>query len=274
MTELIWRSLDVEGVQTWYQDGGKHNGIPLIFIHGMACDSTFWRWQFPAFTDRYRVIAVDLPGHGRSARPHDRVYSMDFFARSVRKVVEREQLSMPVLIGHSMGFAVSRRYLLQYPGWARAVCSVDGFYFRRPLQARGYQIWSSIMRFLRFRGSAGDPVEQGRKFIEYTFYKQTPESVRQEVRTKTYQADPYVILSSWREMIRPANWAKCRFMLPALLLYCRAPHTLPDQQWYFGTCFPRMRYVEWDDAGHYPMLEQPARFNTELQRFLDDMNII
>ncbi len=81
MMEPVWRSLDVEGLETWYQVAGKEGGAPLIFIHGLGIDSTFWRHQLAAFAPEYRVAALDLPGHGRSAKPHDRVYSMDFFAR-------------------------------------------------------------------------------------------------------------------------------------------------------------------------------------------------
>ena len=153
MMEPVWRSLDVEGLETWYQVAGKEGGAPLIFIHGLGIDSTFWRHQLAAFAPEYRVAALDLPGHGRSAKPHDRVYSMDFFARAVHALVEREHLERPVLIGHSMGFPVLRRYLLLYPGWARAICNVDGFYFRRAVQAEAYEVWSAATSLLRWRFS-------------------------------------------------------------------------------------------------------------------------
>ena len=273
MMEPVWRSLDVEGLETWYQVAGKEGGAPLIFIHGLGIDSTFWRRQLAAFAPEYRVAALDLPGHGRSAKPHDRVYSMDFFARAVHALVEREHLERPVLIGHSMGFPVLRRYLLLYPGWARAICNVDGFYFRRAVQAEAYEVWSAATSLLRWRFSGRDPVEAGERFIEYTFYEHTPEAVREEVRATSRRADPYVVMSAWRDMIRPLKWVKCCFMLPAMVLYCRALHTLPDQELYFRTCFPRMRYMEWTDTGHYPMLEQPDRFNAELRAFLYDEGI-
>ena len=273
MMEPVWRSLEVEGLETWYQVAGKEGGAPLIFIHGLGIDSTFWRHQLAAFAPEYRVAALDLPGHGRSAKPHDRVYSMDFFARAVHALVEREHLERPVLIGHSMGFPVLRRYLLLYPGWARAICNVDGFYFRRAVQAEAYEVWSAATSLLRWRFSGRDPVEAGERFIEYTFYKHTPEVVREEVRATSRRADPYVVMSAWRDMIRPLKWVKCCFMLPAMVLYCRALHTLPDQELYFRTCFPRMRYMEWTDTGHYPMLEQPDRFNAELRAFLYDEGI-
>lgn len=270
----IERAVPVEGVNVVYRDSGREDGVPLVFIHGMACDSTFWRYQFPAFEADYRVLAPDLPGYGRSDKPHDREYTMDFFARAVRAVVESTGSGRaPVLIGHSMGYPILRRYLLLYPGCAGAIVNVDGFYFRRAVQAEAYQVWAAAAKALLWRGSGRDPAAAGRRFIEYTFYDHTPEHVREEVRAKTGQADPYVVSSSWREMMRPSKWVKCCFMVPALVLYSRARHTLPDQPLYFRSCYPRMTYVEWDDTGHYPMLEQPERFNAQLRAFLDETEI-
>lgn len=259
------KSLKMMGIDIKYEAVG--NGTPLVFIHGMAVDSSIWRYQLSYFAPNYRIIAIDLPGYGKSDKPHDIVYSMDFFARAVHAVVEHESIENPVLIGHSMGYAVLRRYLLLYMGKVKAICNIDGFYFRYMMQAEAYKIWSTTKNILQWH-DAPDPIQSGKEFIEYTFYGHTPEKIREEIRAKTAQADPYVVMSSWSQMINPLIWLKCCFLSPALILYCRAPHTRADQKLYFQSCFPKMRYVEWDDAGHYPMLEQPDRFNQELQSFL------
>ena len=55
----------------------------VIFIHGWTCDSSSWTSQVPAFAKKYRVVTVDLPGHGKSASPKDGKLSMGLFARAV-----------------------------------------------------------------------------------------------------------------------------------------------------------------------------------------------
>ena len=58
----------------------------VIFIHGWTCDSSSWTSQVPAFAKKYRVVTVDLPGHGKSASPKDGKLSMGLFARAVEAV--------------------------------------------------------------------------------------------------------------------------------------------------------------------------------------------
>lgn len=202
MMEPVWRSLDVEGLETWYQVAGKEGsashfhsrpGDRFDILAPSACGLCSripCRGSGPARARAQRETARSRLFHG-------------FFARAVHALVEREHLERPVLIGHSMGFPVLRRYLLLYPGWARAICNVDGFYFRRAVQAEAYEVWSAATSLLRWRFSGRDPVEAGERFIEYTFYKHTPEAVREEVRATSRRADPYVVMSAWRDMIRP-----------------------------------------------------------------------
>src|SRR6185436_18552477 len=58
----------------------------VVFIHGWTCDSSSWTAQVPEFAKKYRVITLDLPGHGRSQSPADGKFSMDLFARAVEAV--------------------------------------------------------------------------------------------------------------------------------------------------------------------------------------------
>jgi pimeloyl-ACP methyl ester carboxylesterase len=79
------------------------DGSPaLVFVHGWSCDRTYWRSQMPFFADRFRVVAVDLAGHGRSGTGRHS-WTMSAFGDDVAAVVERLGLDETVLIGHSMG---------------------------------------------------------------------------------------------------------------------------------------------------------------------------
>ena len=58
----------------------------LILVHGWTCDETSWSEQVPVLARKYRVITLDLPGHGHSDPPKDGKFSLDVFARAVESV--------------------------------------------------------------------------------------------------------------------------------------------------------------------------------------------
>ena len=126
------QSVLFEGIEVSYLDEGGKDALPVVFIHGWACSGDFWRFQVSALRERFRVIAVDLPGFGESGKPHDRPYTLQFFARAVKAVLDHAGVKRPVLAGHSMGYGIAVQFLADYPGEARGVCNVDGAFFWLP----------------------------------------------------------------------------------------------------------------------------------------------
>src|SRR5688572_11591500 len=98
----------------------------VIFVHGWTCDESSWSGQVPAFDDDYRVVTLDLPGHGKSEAPAPGGFSMDLFAKAVEAVRQEVGADKVVLVGHSMGAAVIREYALDYPAHVAGLVAVDG----------------------------------------------------------------------------------------------------------------------------------------------------
>ena len=74
----------------------------LVFVHGWSCDRSYWAAQMHHFNARYRVVAVDLAGHGESGIGRGS-WTMEAFGGDVAAVVDGLDLRETVLIGHSMG---------------------------------------------------------------------------------------------------------------------------------------------------------------------------
>lgn len=74
----------------------------LVFVHGWSCDARYWRMQVEQFARKYRVVTVDLAGHGHSGMTRS-CYSTKAFAEDVRAVTEAVDSATVILIGHSMG---------------------------------------------------------------------------------------------------------------------------------------------------------------------------
>src|SRR5688572_28780115 len=54
--------------------------VAVVFIHGWTCDLTFWSPQAEHFAGKHSLLFIDLPGHGKSDKPKDGDYTMDYFA--------------------------------------------------------------------------------------------------------------------------------------------------------------------------------------------------
>ena len=93
----------------------QHPENTLVFVHGFGGNATQWRHQLEAFAERNRVLAPDLRGHGRSARPASE-YGMAELLHDLRRVLDARDIRQPViLVGHSFGGAIVTEFALAEP---------------------------------------------------------------------------------------------------------------------------------------------------------------
>lgn len=97
-------ALSKDGTPIAYEVQGSGE-TTMVFVHGWSCDARYWRMQVPAFSNKYRVITLDLAGHGHSGAKRER-YTMTAFGEDVKAVVEATGSERVILIGHSMGGTV------------------------------------------------------------------------------------------------------------------------------------------------------------------------
>ena len=117
------RAATVDGATIHWTSQGSGRQT-LILVHGWTCDDSSWQGQVPALSKTYRVITLDLPGHGRSGMP--KAFSMELFARAIEAVRVEAKVDKAVLVGHSMGTPVIRKYALMYPERVAGLVLVDG----------------------------------------------------------------------------------------------------------------------------------------------------
>lgn len=90
-------------------------GEPLLLIHGIGQSLYTWRNVFADLSDNYRVIALDLLGHGYSGRPDSFNYSMDATAEVIRQFMDQKGIESAHMIGFSTGSMYMLRFLSLYP---------------------------------------------------------------------------------------------------------------------------------------------------------------
>lgn len=107
------RQIQFENKNVRYQVSGK--GDCLVLLHGFMEDSSMWERHMEQLSNNYQVLAIDLPGHGKTENFAE-VHTMEFMAETVHAVIRAEQIEKCVMIGHSMGGYVSLAFSDKYSG--------------------------------------------------------------------------------------------------------------------------------------------------------------
>ncbi|NPA44646.1 MAG: alpha/beta hydrolase [Chlorobi bacterium] len=97
-----------------YKDEGSENETVIVLIHGFLETSETWANFSKELAKNYRVISVDLPGHGKS-NLHNEPFTMCKYADAVANVIEYEQINNAFVVGHSMGGYVALAFAEKYP---------------------------------------------------------------------------------------------------------------------------------------------------------------
>jgi pimeloyl-ACP methyl ester carboxylesterase len=251
----------VDGLKIHSSTAGKGEKT-VIMVHGWTCDETTWNAQVPELAKEYRVITLDLPGHGQSGSPKDGKLSMDLFARAieaVRKDAARKdsKADRVVVVGHSMGTPVVIQYARLYPQHAAALVFVDGGV---TLPAGG--------RLPDPKTMAGpDGLKARENLIRSMFSGSTGPDMQKHILSMMLAAPESTAVGAMQAVFDPANWKGDVFTQPVLGIY--ADHSRAGDREYMKTHFPNMDYEEIAGTGHFLMIEKPEEFNRLLIAFLD-----
>ncbi len=146
-----------DGTMIHYQISGK--GEPtLVFVHCWECDMSYWENQVDVFNKNYKVVTLDLAGHGQSVSDRKN-YSMQAYGEDVAAVVHHLEPDKIILIGHSMGGLVNIEAARRLGNKVLALIGVDtynDFDFKYPeeqvqqyIQALEADFYSTTMGFVR-----------------------------------------------------------------------------------------------------------------------------
>ncbi|MBI3694581.1 MAG: alpha/beta hydrolase [Acidobacteria bacterium] len=260
------RFVKLDGSKVHYQSYGKGKQA-VVFIHGWTCDLTFWRLQSPVYEKR-RSLLIDLPGHGKSDKP-DVSYTQDLFARAVEAVMRDAKVEKAILVGHSMGTPVALQFLRAYPNKVAGLVMVDAFIPRPPKddaekqkQADGAAAMSKIYRAPDYRTATN-------KMIDSMFTPQTPVAIKDEIRSKMLATPQKVVASAMEGMMALKPLTETWPQVPTLAIVTKRPNRTFNYEEFLRGVFPKLRYVEYEGAGHFLMMEQPDKFNAALSEFLE-----
>jgi pimeloyl-ACP methyl ester carboxylesterase len=270
--EVAYVELNPEGQQT------------VLFIHGLGSYLKFWRYQLDTFAAQgYRVIAVDLPGYGKSDKPASFPYTMEAMADAVHELAGKLNAGKPILVGHSMGGQTSLSYAIRYPEDLKAIVltSPAGFekispkekaWFKRSFStalirgATEYGIWGSVRQsnFERWRPELNWLIEERvrvAKSPEFDSYAYA------NVRTVDGLAHDDFVRDSLG-----------RITVPTLIIFGEDDRLIPNPFLHGGEARDIMSYghehipgsmlVGLERCGHTLQMDCPEEYNTRVLAFL------
>ncbi|MEO6655657.1 MAG: alpha/beta hydrolase [Pyrinomonadaceae bacterium] len=239
-----------------YYDIGKSNKKAIVFVHGWTCNADFWKKSYSAFP-HYRVIAIDLPGHGKSDKPRSD-YSMDYFAKSIDAVMKQAKVKQAVLIGHSMGTPVIRQFNRLYPQETIGLVIVDGAL--RPFGPK-----AQMDKF--FEPLFNNYKEQVPKFID-GLLGPTRDDLKPAIRATMLSAPEYVGISAMKGMLDNSIWTNDQIKVPVLAILADSPNWPQDTGDYYKTIAPNLDFQRWPGVSHFLMMEKPKEFNETVSSFI------
>ncbi|MBR1517589.1 MAG: alpha/beta hydrolase [Bacteroidales bacterium] len=110
----IHKIVNYAGKQIHYRDEGRSNVKTIVLLHGLAQNLTVWSDITLKLMGNYRVVLVDLPGHGYTDLYNKDVLTMEFMAECVHEVLIAAGVSDCVIVGHSLGGYVALAYAEKY----------------------------------------------------------------------------------------------------------------------------------------------------------------
>lgn len=256
----------LDGHRVHYVDTG--NGKPvMVFIPGWRCDHTIWRKQAEAFANRYRLLMIDLPGHGKSTKP-DVEYKHELFTRAVEAVMRNARVERAVIVGHSMGASVARQFALKHPDMVSGLVIVDGALFQMPKDPEMLAKWKEGFKAFTNQFTGPDGEVNSKRFISSLFIPSTPVEIQKEVIETVMDTPAYVGQSAMKNFMDPALWSEEPVSAPTLAVYAVNQGLTPEFNAFLNRLFPNLTFVTAKGVDHFFMLAKPEVLNRPLEEFL------
>ena len=234
-----------------------------------------WDAQARHFNDRYTVVCVDSPGHGRS-QPLTGTFTMEDCARCLKTIMDTLDLEKAILVGNSWGGMLDGVFAALYPEKTIAVVLMNCTGSSAPLRQKiEYTLMTSIASF--FNRLPKFFVGRGVK----AFAGKTTESHRPEVVSSIQAGLSAVNTKSVRWAIKSVvplrkdqHALLASITCPSLIVAGEEDRTFPvTETEKMATAIPNSRFIVLPEVGHLAALEHPELINTLIDSFLSDVGI-
>ncbi|MDE1196682.1 MAG: alpha/beta hydrolase [Pseudomonas sp.] len=246
-----------------YEEYGR--GAPVLLVHGLGSSCLDWEYQIPVLAARYRVIVVDVRGHGRSDKPRER-YSIPGFSADIEALLEHLQLGPVHLVGLSMGGMIGFQLAVEQPQLLKSLTIVNS---APEVKVKSFDDFRQFAkRWLLARVFSMETIGKG--LGKNLFPKPEQAELRQKIARRWAQNDKRAYLASFSAIV---GWGVqeqlSRISCPTLIVTADRDYTPVALKETYTQLIPDARLVVIEDSRHASPLDQPAAFNQILLSFID-----
>ena len=261
-TIIVDNAISDDGVSIAYEVSGK--GEPaIVFIHGWCCDRTYWEAQLPYFAQKYKVVTIDLAGHGESGLDR-KEWTMGAFGEDVVAVVNKLNFDQVVLVGHSMGGSVILEAARRMPKRVIGLVGVDTLQnFEDKLTQEQIDDW-----FTPLRSNFAEATEN---FVRTMFTPNSDPALIEKIVTDMSSAPQEIGLGALEGYTDFHNNE-----IIQVLKEVKAPITCINSDMYPTNVETNQRYALsfklklMSGVGHFNMIEDPETFNRLLEETIQE----
>ncbi len=273
------KTIQLKDANIAYVDEGTGDNT-IIFIHGLGSYLRAWDKNIPELSKKYRCIAIDLPGYGKSSKEiHSG--SMEFYADVVAQLINKLELKNVTLAGHSMGGQISMVFALKYPTLVKNLVLVDPAGFETFNE--GEKQW--FRDVMTVNAVKLTPVQAIRSNLILNFYDMPDDAEfmvtdRIALRdAKEFEKYCYAVAKSVHGMVdQPVINLIDRIIQPTLIVFGENDNLIPNPYLHGGKTediakignekIKGSKLVIIPECGHFAQYEKYNEFNNAVLEFL------
>jgi len=244
----------------------------LVFIHGWCINQTYWNSQVNYFRDRYRILTLDLAGHGQSKLERTN-WSVEAYADDVVQLLTELKLEKVILIAHSMSGNIALHVYDKMPDKIVGFVGVDN------LQELGVERTKEEQEQIEtyFEQMESDFPNQSREYaLGNLFSASTTDSIKNRVINDFTATNPQMAVATLKSLQLEGAKEKMlapKLKIPMLLVVSDVGRTpLVNEESLKKYCGAGYKVFTIKGTGHYPMIEASQEFNERLSEALKTVN--
>ncbi|MGH2955719.1 MAG: alpha/beta fold hydrolase [Solirubrobacterales bacterium] len=274
-----YEEIELHGHKVGFQAAGS--GPLLVLLHGVTSTSDAWRAVMPRLAERYTVIAPDMLGHGRSAKPRGD-YSLGAYAAGIRDLLAVLGFERGTVVGHSFGGGIAMQFSYLFPEYVERMALISsgglgrevhpllraavlpGSEWVMPLLAREWSVRAGEA-IATVAGKLG--LEAGPDLGEFARgYASLAEEGAREAFIHTMRS----CIDSDGQRVSALDRVYLADQMPTLFIWGSDDPIIPVEHGRKAhRIVPKSRYVEIAGSGHWPMLDAPDRIVRQLTAFVE-----
>ncbi|MGH7570822.1 MAG: alpha/beta fold hydrolase [Gemmatimonadota bacterium] len=261
------------GLDLAIYEAGNPDGPPILFIHGFSQNHLTWERQFSGpLADEFRLVALDLRGHGASDKPLDAAAYTDsaLWAEDIAAVIEARAIERPVLVGWSYGGYVIADYLRSHGDDALGGIVFVGVSSRAGTEEAQADLGEELLQLMGgvFSTDVRTSIDATRAFLGLITAQPMDDETFDIALASAMMIPPEVRLALFSRQLDNDD-VLASIGVPTLVVHGGGDRVvmLSSGEHIAGTV-PGARLLVYEGSGHAPFFEDPDRFNQDLAEFV------